>query len=58
MSWKHKVVTVVAEAFAAIWRICITIDVILLAVFSVWAVSKTLWHVAAWMNRTVFGEMW
>jgi len=58
MAWKQTIITVMAEGLRFFGRACVLIDVILVSVFSVWLVSKTLWHAAAWLNRTVFSGSW
>jgi len=58
MPWKTTVIDVLRDGLRFCAGACILIDGILLSVFSVWFVARFLWHLVAWLNRTLFLEPW
>jgi hypothetical protein len=58
MSWAQTKLHVLADLmrFAAIGFL--TIDAILLALFSTWFVARLLWQLVKLLDRTWFGTAW
>ena len=57
-NWKQTTLTLLADMLKLSIRICLVIDGILVALFSIWFCGKLLYFVIHWLNRTVFGSPW
>ena len=58
MGWRQSSMDFLGDALRAVAGVCLTIDAILAAVFSVWFVAESLWHLHAWLGRTIFSAPW
>ncbi|MBN1546684.1 MAG: hypothetical protein JW902_08505 [Syntrophaceae bacterium] len=58
MPWKQTFSVLLVDCWRLIVRFCLFIDLILLALFSVWFVSKFLFHFLGWLDRILFSKAW
>ena len=58
MNWKTSTLEFLGDAMRFLGRVCLTVDVILLSVFSVWFVANFLWQLIGYLNRTMFRAPW
>jgi hypothetical protein len=57
-NWKQTTITLLADLLRLSIRVCLFIDGILAAMFSIWLCAKLLYFAINWLNRTVFGTPW
>lgn len=58
MSWQKNVTEKISDYLRFAGYACLAIDAILLALFSVWFVSKLAWFTLNWLNRVIFPHYW
>jgi hypothetical protein len=58
MSWNLAWTDRMSDLLRQTLKVCVFIDVFLLAIFSVWFSLKFLWYFASYVNRTLFEQPW
>ena len=58
MSWKRSLARFIADALRLSITVCLFIDGILLALFSIWFVAKFLYQTMNWLKETLFNGPW
>lgn len=58
MSWKQTLARFIADALRLSITVCLFIDGILIALFSIWFVAKFLYQTMNWLSETLFNHPW
>jgi hypothetical protein len=58
MAWRQKLTDLMADYLRFLGRGALLVNVILLALASVWFVGKFLWFLTNFLNRTMFSKPW
>jgi len=58
MNWKQTAVEYFTEILRVAGWAFLLVDAILLAIFSLWFVWRFLWHLQAWLTKTLFSKPW
>ena len=58
MSWKQNLSSLLADLLRLSIRVCLFVDGILLALFSVWLTFRFLYQTIGWLNRVLFSGAW
>jgi len=58
MSWKQTAAGILADMLRLSIRVCMFIDGIMVAFFSIWFCFKFLYFSINWLNRILFGSPW
>ena len=57
-AWKQSALMLLMDILRVSIRVCLFIDGILLALFSIWFCTKFLLHTLNWLDRVMFGSYW
>ena len=58
MSWKQTLVKIFIDILRISITVCLFIDGILMALFSIWFVAKFLHQTMNWLKQTLFNNPW
>jgi len=58
MSWQRNLTERIADTMRFIGYGFLLVDAIILSLFTVWFVSKFVWHIVQWLNRIMFANPW
>jgi hypothetical protein len=56
--WNKSLLDRLGEFFRFVGWTLLATDGLLLAIFSLWFVSRFLWHTLQWMDRVLFSQPW
>jgi hypothetical protein len=58
MNWKSGFFDKIGDFLRFIGYACLAVDVIVLALFSLWFTSKFVWFFIGWLDRVMFAHKW
>jgi len=58
MSWRQSLAQFLVDLLRVAIRVCLFIDGIMVAIFSIWFCGKFLYFTLNWLNSSMFSSPW